>query len=94
MPYGLFIATVEDYKKWKPFFDKHAATRKAKGSKGGYVFRSADDPNQVVVLLEWDTLQKMRQFSQSEDLRERMKESGVIGQPDIHFLKVAGKPSA
>ena len=94
MPYGLFIAKVEDYKKWKSVFDKHAATRKAKGSKGGKVFRSADDPNQVVVLLEWDTLQKMRQFSQSEDLRERMKASGVIGQPEIHFLKVAGTPSA
>ena len=94
MPYALFIAKVEDYKKWKSLFDKHAATRTAGGSKGGHVFRSPDDPNEVVVLLEWDTLQKARRFSQSEDLRERMQEAGVIGQPDIYFLKVAGKPSS
>ena len=93
MPYMLVRLKVEDYAKWKPVFDEHAATRKAYGSKGGHVFRSADNPNEVVVLLEWDDLGKARQFAQSDDLRKAMQQSGVSGQPDFYFLDEVDRPS-
>lgn len=75
-------------------FDEHNATRKASGSKGGYVFRNADDSNELVALLEWDDLAKARQFTQSEDLKEAMQRAGVAGPPDIRFLDEADRPSA
>jgi heme-degrading monooxygenase HmoA len=86
MAYILVRHKVQDYAKWKPGFDEHATTRKANGSKGGLVFRNADDPNEVLVLLEWDDLEKARQFAQSSDLREKMQEVGVVDQPDVYFL--------
>jgi uncharacterized protein (DUF1330 family) len=85
---------VEEYAKWKPEFDEHGATRKAIGSKGGYLFRNIDDPNEVVVLIDMVDLQKAREFVQSEDLREAMQKSGVADQPDVYLLDEVDKPSA
>ncbi len=77
---------VKDYGKWKPVFDEHAAKRKASGSKGGRLFRSEKDPNEVVILFEWEDLSKARQFAESEDLRKAMERAGVMGKPDLNFL--------
>ena len=78
---------VHDYAKWKPGFDGFAATRKANGSKGGYLFRITDDPNEILILLEWDDLEKARRFTQSQDLREGMQRAGVSVQPEFYFLE-------
>ena len=94
MPYLLIRHKVEDYAKWKPVFDEHGSTRKAEGSKGGYVFRNADDHNEIVILLEVDELEKTRQLVESEDLRETMQKSGVADTPDVYYLEEADRPSA
>ncbi len=91
MAYILIRHNVADYAKWKPVFDENAAARKAGGSKGGHLFRSADNPNEVVVLLEWDSIEKARQFTQSNELREAMQNAGVTGRPDLFFLDEVGK---
>ena len=77
---------VADYAKWKTIFDEDGVNRKAGGSKGSQLFRNADNPNEVIVLLEWDDLGKARQFTQSPKLREAMEPAGVTDQPDIYFL--------
>jgi heme-degrading monooxygenase HmoA len=87
MPYFLVRHKVADYEQWKPGFDDHGVTRQANGSRGGQLFRNASDPNEIIVLFEWDDLEKARQFAQSEDLRETMQRFGVVDQPDIYFLK-------
>jgi len=94
MAYILVRHKVEDYAKWKPVFDAHSATRKAGGSKGGRLFRNADDPNEVIFLLKWDGIEKARQFVQSEDLRQVMERAGVSDKPDVYFLDKVEKPSA
>jgi heme-degrading monooxygenase HmoA len=93
MPYILIRAKFENFAQMKAVFDERAALRKSFGSKGGYVFRNADDPNEVVVLLEWDDLARARQFSQSEDLREGMQRAGLAGRPEVYFLDEAGRPT-
>ena len=87
MPNMLVRHKVEDYEKWKPVFDDHQATRKESGGKGGFLFRTADDPNETIILLEWPDLEDARRFAQSEDLRETMRRAGVAEQPDIYFLE-------
>ena len=77
---------VKDYPKWKSMFDEHGAKRKAAGSQGGRLFRSEKDPNEVVILFEWQDLGKARQFAESEDLRKTMDQAGVVGKPEIYFL--------
>ena len=87
MPYVLIRTKVQDYAQWKPVFDADGLTRQANGSRGGQLFRTASDPNELVMLFEWDDLEKARQFAQSEDLRQAMQRSGVVDQPDVYFLK-------
>jgi heme-degrading monooxygenase HmoA len=78
---------VADYARWKAIFDADSANRQAGGSRGGQLFRSASDPNELVVLLEWDLLETARQYAQSEDFHEVMQRAGVVGRPTISFLK-------
>ncbi len=66
MPYVLVRHKVEDYTTWKPMFDEGEMGRRALGSKGGYVFRNADDANEVFILMEVTDLEQARQAAQSE----------------------------
>ena len=94
MPYLLIHHKVEDYATWKPAFDEHGTARRDAGSEGGYLFRSADDPNDLFIVLEMDDLDKAREFVQSDDLRQAMQNAGVAGPPDIHYLELAERPPA
>ena len=82
---------VKDYAKWKSVFDEDGAKRKEGGSKGGRLFRSEKDPNEVVVLFEWQDLGKAHKFTESEDLRQTMERAGVVGKPELYFLEEIGK---
>ena len=86
MSYVIVKHKVADYARWKPIFDADGANRQAGGSKGGQLFRSADDPNAVVILFEWD-LQQARQYSQREAVRAKMQAAGVLDPPEISFLE-------
>ncbi|WP_445475949.1 hypothetical protein ACT9XH_04240 [Methanococcoides methylutens] len=86
MAYLLVKHTVEDFSKWKLGFDDHESTRKENGSKGGMLFRTSEDPNSLVILLEWDNIENARKFSESDELKKKMEELGVITKPDIFFL--------
>ena len=86
MAYLVIKHTVEDYAKWKPAFDEHGSARKAAGSKGAQLFRSAENPNEITIVFEWDSIENARRFSQSPDLREVMQRVGVLGAPALSFL--------
>ena len=94
MPYMLIRHKVMDYAKWKPIYDQHATTRKAKGSKGAHLFRNTDNPNELVILIEWDNLSNARSFAQSEDLVKTMQKAGVSDKPDIYFLEEIERTAA
>ena len=87
MPYLLLCHKVADFEQWKSAFDAHSLTRQANGSRGGRLFRNPSDPNELVILLEWDVLEAARQYAQSADFHEVMQEAGVVGHPTISFLK-------
>lgn len=78
---------VEDYGKWKAVFDAHSTTRKAGGCRGGHLFRNADNPNELIIVWDWDTLENARKFAASPDLREVMGKAGVSDRPDVYFLE-------
>ena len=85
---------VEDYDKWRASFFQYGGTRQESGSQGVRVFRNTKDRNELLVLLEWDELERAHQFFQSEELRQRMQQAGVTEQPDIVFLEEVERTSA
>jgi heme-degrading monooxygenase HmoA len=86
VPVMLIRHKVANYTRWREHFDDYQTTRRANGSQGGHVFRSADDPNELLIFLEWDELDRARLFADSDDLRVAMKHAEVSDQPDLWFL--------
>lgn len=89
MAHILIHHKIEDYNKWKPAFDNHASYRAENGSLGGKVFRNADDPNDIFVLLEMNSIEKGKKFVYSDSTKEAMKNAGVVGMPEIYFVDEA-----
>lgn len=89
MSYILVHHNCEDFAKWKKAFDNHSSIRSQNGSKGGKVFQSANNPNELFVLLEWDSLENLQKFAQSDTLKSAMQDAGVVGVPAIYFFDEA-----
>ena len=85
MPCLLIRHTVQDYSDWKAVFDEQEDLRRANGSQGGRLFRSTES-GEVLMLLEWDDLERARLFADSDDLREAMEQAGVTDRPDVWVL--------
>ena len=76
-----------NYAEWKPGYDAHEPSRAAAGLTEKHVLQDADDPNLVTLIFAAEDLKRAEEFSQSADLREAMQRVGVVGKPDIYFLK-------
>ena len=86
MVFLLVRSKVRDFQTWKPAYDAHLPMRTKAGLTEKYLLRSADDPNEIVLLFEAQDLNRAKEFAASADLRDRMQESGVVDKPDIYFL--------
>jgi hypothetical protein len=53
------------------------------------VFRSPDDPNDVVILQDVADVSKARTWLTSSDMKSVMEKSGVLGSPSIRFAAAA-----
>jgi quinol monooxygenase YgiN len=80
--------TVEDYDSWKPGFDDHADTREEYGSHENYrLFREAGNPNEIVVMGEWESPEAFERFMDESDVKEKMGELGVISEPEVYIFE-------
>ncbi|MGD0588722.1 MAG: cyclase [Thermoplasmata archaeon] len=84
---------VKDFAKWRVLFDSLDAFHKANGVKNAQILGGTDDPNEVVVITEFEDAAKAHRFAQLEELRKAMEQSGVIGIPEVLFLEHAGHRS-
>jgi len=77
---------VKDFKSWKTYFDDFKDTRKSFGERSFQIMHPTDDPNNLVMIFEWDTAQNAQNFFHSAELRERMKKAGVMGEPQVEYV--------
>jgi hypothetical protein len=77
---------VRDFSEWKRGYDAHLLKRTAAGLTEKHLLRGANDPNEVVILLEAKDPSRAKAFVESADLRETMQKVGVVDKPDIYFL--------
>jgi hypothetical protein len=76
---------VKDYATWRAGYDANEKNRASAGITNGRVFRRAEDPNDVVLLLDVADVAKARAWYQSDDMKALMKKNGVLGSPTIRF---------
>jgi hypothetical protein len=77
---------VADYRSWRAAFDAALDFRHEGGECSCRVFRTPGDPNHLTLLLDWEDLSRAQCYMNSDELREKMKQAGVVGTPEIHYL--------
>lgn len=77
---------VADYQSWRSVFDSALDFRHAGGERACRVFRKAGNPNDLTLLFEWEDMDQAQGYMTSEELRKKMKQAGVVGVPEIHYL--------
>jgi hypothetical protein len=84
--YMLIRHKVRDFFEWKQAYDTHLMKRIEAGLIEKYLFRGADDSNEVTILYEAKDLARAQAFSRSPELLDKMKKGGVVDGPHIYFL--------
>jgi hypothetical protein len=80
---------VKDFAAWKQAFNAHAPARAGAGLSNPRLFRSTDDPSEVVILFDAADVARAKQFGSSPDLKAAMERAGVIDRPDVYILNAA-----
>ena len=78
---------VVDYNAWRQVFDEVKTLRESGGELSARVFQEIDNPGKVSVLVEFESVEKAKEFFSNEQLMEAMKRSGVMGEPTFQYLE-------
>jgi heme-degrading monooxygenase HmoA len=87
MALSLVLHKVADYEEWRKVYDSVAALQSREGVTQQSVHRMADDPNTVLVLHYFDSVDAARAFFANPELRDAMQRGGVQGEPRIEFFE-------
>ncbi|MFK7776349.1 MAG: ketosteroid isomerase family protein [Saprospiraceae bacterium] len=77
---------VKDVAKFKSNFKKDLSMRMSAGEVSEEISAVQDQPNMVCIISEWTSVKDFQDFYANPDLKKRMKEAGVIGEPNILIL--------
>jgi heme-degrading monooxygenase HmoA len=81
---------LKDYDSWKKVVSELDGLRKQYGSKGGYAYRNASDPNEVYLLLEWDDAKPFANYYNLPEVKKAFENTGtteVIQVSESFFLQ-------
>jgi hypothetical protein len=82
---------VKDWDAWKKSFDGHMQKRMDAGLSDRVIAHTVGDNHMVTLVFAVADMAKAKAFMNSQDLKDKMKEAGVEGPPDIYFYKVVQK---
>jgi hypothetical protein len=74
---------VKDFNAWQTSYNGNEKNRTSAGITKSKVFRSIDDPNDVLILQDVADLSKARTWYSSSEMKSVMEKSGVVGSPSI-----------
>lgn len=79
---------VKDWDTWKKSFDSHKQSRTDAGLTDRVVSYTVGDNHNVTLVFAVADMDKAKAFMNSQDLKDKMKEAGVDGPPDIFFYRI------
>jgi heme-degrading monooxygenase HmoA len=82
---------VRDFDAWKSVFEEHGDIRRKYGATGHELYQTIDDPNDVVILNTFASLDQARAFAADPSLKQAMEQGGVIGEPHITWAEEVEK---
>jgi len=81
MPYVLIQHNVANYDRFEVVYKDDEARRQRSGSKGGTLYRNVADPNNIIAVFEWDTVERAHAFANSYELKEAVEWAGDATPP-------------
>lgn len=72
---------VADYEVWRGVFDAYYETRRQAGVIGEAVFQSVDDPHDVTLTLDFETLEAAKAFPENPEMKAALEKGGAVGAP-------------
>jgi len=87
MAVSLVLHRVADYDAWRKVYDSVADMQNDGGVTQQSVHRMADDPDNVLVIHKFDTVDAAKAFFASTELKEAVQRAGVQGEPRIEFFE-------
>lgn len=83
----LLSAKLADFDKWYDVFNAHEGLRREHGIVGHHVNRDRDDPNLLYLYFAVADVEGARRFLASDEIKQVMKEAGVLTPPQVTWLK-------
>jgi heme-degrading monooxygenase HmoA len=83
----VILHRVGDYDAWRQVYDSVSGMQKSGGVTHESVHRMVDDPNNVLVLHYFDSVETARAFTTLPELREAMQRANVQGEPRFEFYE-------
>jgi quinol monooxygenase YgiN len=74
---------VADYDVWRAKYDELLPMREAAGLIDAQVLRSTEDPNMVILVHEFETLEGAKKLLSSPEVKKAMADAGVTAKPVI-----------
>ncbi|HXF03152.1 MAG TPA: hypothetical protein VN601_09200 [Arthrobacter sp.] len=83
----LILHRVADYDSWREVYDSVADMQESAGVTDKSVHRMVDDPNNVLVLHYFDSVDRARAFTTLPELKDAIQRAGVQGEPRFEFYE-------
>ena len=80
---------VADYDRWYPAFTEHGDVRRKHGATGHSISRAVADPNSLVIVNDFATLEGAQAFSVDPSLPVVMQQAGVDSAPQVWIVEEA-----
>lgn len=87
MAMSLVLHRVADYAAWRAVYDSVAPMQAAGGVTAESVHRMAGDPDNVLVIHNFDSVDAAQAFFANPELLEAMHRAGVQGEPRVEFFE-------
>ena len=81
--------SVGDYDVWRKGYEDADTIRAAHGCTAESVLRLPSDPNDLLILHEFPTVEQAEAFATNPDLQSAMQQAGVVGPPRIEIFESA-----
>jgi hypothetical protein len=78
---------VADYGTWREAYDAVAEMQRTSGVTNASVHRMVDDPDNVLVLHDFASVEQARAFASLPELRDGMQRAGVQGEPRVELYE-------
>lgn len=83
MPTAFIRHRVHDYETWRRVYDEFTRTNPSGVPVEPGVYRSVEDPNELLVVHEFGHRSEVEPWMQDAERRKAMAAAGVVGEPQV-----------